>query len=193
MPSWRPSILQWSLPSIRLCDSILNFRIDCSGSDFESSNRVSWIAVAYILSNTAFQPLYGRLSDIFGRKPCLLFANIVFLIGTLGCCLAPGLWTLVASRMVAGMGGGGLNVLVLIHSSELIPGHSDIIGPDSIETTGHVSRVHEHCFCLGYLIGRSDWWNHGGCIWLEMVLWNSDSIDHVVHSDCDVLVQITAQ
>lgn len=115
------------LPFTRLCDSILNFRINSSGSDFESSNRVSWIAVAYILSNTAFQPLYGRLSDIFGRKTCLLFANIVFLIGTLGCGLAPGLWTLVASRMVAGMGGGGLNVLVLTHSSKLTPGHSDII------------------------------------------------------------------
>jgi MFS family permease len=65
-----------------------------------------------MLSQTAFQPLYGRLSDIFGRKPCLMFANVVFLIGTLGCAIAPGIWTLVASRMVAGMGGGGLNVLV---------------------------------------------------------------------------------
>src|ERR1700724_2968782 len=60
---------------------------DDIGSDFESSNRVSWIAVSYILSNTAFQPLYGRLSDIFGRKPCLIFANVVFLIGTLGCAI----------------------------------------------------------------------------------------------------------
>lgn len=87
---------------------------DPSGSDFQSLNRVSWIAVAFILSNTAFQPLYGRLSDVFGRKPCLLFANVVFLIGTLGCGLAPGLWTLVISRIVAGIGGGGLTVLVII-------------------------------------------------------------------------------
>lgn len=87
--------------------------VNISGSDFKGSNRVSWIAVAYILSNTAFQPLYGRLSDIFGRKPCLIFANVVFGIGTLGCALAPGLWSLVISRMVAGVGGGGLNVLVI--------------------------------------------------------------------------------
>jgi MFS family permease len=73
---------------------------------------VSWIAVAYILSNTASQPLYGRISDIFGRKQCLLFANTVFLLGTLGCAVSPGLWSLVGSRMVAGLGGGGLNVLV---------------------------------------------------------------------------------
>ena len=68
--------------------------------------------MGYVLSNTAFQPLYGRLSDIFGRKPCLLFAISVFLIGTLGCALAPGIWSLVACRFVAGIGGGGLNVLV---------------------------------------------------------------------------------
>lgn len=67
-----------------------------------------------MLANTAFQPLYGRLSDIFGRKSSLLFANSIFLVGTLGCALAPGIWWLVASRMVAGMGGGGLNVLVRI-------------------------------------------------------------------------------
>jgi MFS family permease len=83
-----------------------------SGSDFNSSNRVSWIAVAYSVSNAAFQPLYGRLSDIFGRKPLLLFAYSVFLIGTVGCAISPGIWWLVASRLVAGMGGGGLNVLV---------------------------------------------------------------------------------
>jgi MFS family permease len=90
-----------------------------SGSDFESSNRVSWIVVGYILSNTAFQPLYGRLSDIFGRKPCLFFANVVFLIGTLGCAVSPGLWTLFASRLVAGVGGGGLNVMVKYPSCEV--------------------------------------------------------------------------
>jgi MFS family permease len=88
--------------------------LTASGSDFKGSNRVSWIAVAYILSNTACQPLYGRLSDIFGRRPCLIFANVVFGIGTLGCALAPGLWSLVISRMVAGIGGGGLNVLVVL-------------------------------------------------------------------------------
>ena len=170
---------------------MVNFRVNRSGSDFESSNRVSWIAVAYILSNTAFQPLYGRLSDIFGRKTCLLFANIVFLIGTLGCGLAPGLWTLVASRMVAGMGGGGLNVLVLTPSSKLSPGHGDIIGSHSAKTTGHLSRVHEHCLFLGNVIGWSDWWYYCGCIWLEMVLWSSDSIDHCLNPDCDVSLQVT--
>src|ERR1700726_1681933 len=104
-----PSIPSCSFPHPASAKHILI----ASGSDFKGSNRVSWIAVAYILSNTAFQPLYGRLSDIFGRKPCLIFANVVFGIGTLGCALAPGLWSLVISRMVAGVGGGGLNVLVI--------------------------------------------------------------------------------
>lgn len=65
-----------------------------------------------MLSTSAFQPTYGRLSNIFGRKPCLMFAIVVFLIGTLGCAIAPGIWTLFASRVVAGIGGGGLNVVV---------------------------------------------------------------------------------
>ena len=82
---------------------------------------MSWIAVAYLLSNTAFQPLYGRLSDIFGRRPLLIFANVVFLIGTLGCAVAPGLWTLVASRMLAGVGGGGLSILGTVILSDLVP------------------------------------------------------------------------
>ena len=91
------------------------------GSDFNASNQVSWIATAYLLSNTAFQPLYGRLSDIFGRKHSLLTAIVIFLIGTLGCCIAPSLWWLVASRVVAGIGGGGLNVLGVVIMSDLVP------------------------------------------------------------------------
>jgi MFS family permease len=131
--STAPSKLRVILPALMVCAFLAAFDVtvvaaiypimycphadvrmyaNISGSDFKGSNRVSWIAVAYILSNTAFQPLYGRLSDIFGRKPCLIFANVVFGIGTLGCALAPGLWSLVISRMVAGIGGGGLNVLV---------------------------------------------------------------------------------
>lgn len=91
------------------------------GGSFNALNQTSYIATAYLLANTALQPLYGRLSDIYGRKNCLLFANVVFLIGTIGCCLAPNLWSLVAARGIAGLGGGGLNVLGVVILSDLIP------------------------------------------------------------------------
>lgn len=58
------------------------------GSDLNALNSTSWIATAYFLTLTSFQPLYGKLSDIFGRKECLLFSYLVFGLGCLGCGLA---------------------------------------------------------------------------------------------------------
>lgn len=91
------------------------------GSDFNALNQTSYIATAYLLANTALQPLYGRLSDIYGRKQALLFANSMFLIGTIACTLAPNLWSLVLARGVAGLGGGGLNVVGVVILSDLVP------------------------------------------------------------------------
>ena len=69
------------------------------GSDFHALRNVSWIATAYFLSMTASQPLYGKLSDIFGRKPCLLFAYAMFGIGSLGCGLTRSMGGLIAARV----------------------------------------------------------------------------------------------
>jgi MFS family permease len=83
------------------------------GTDLEVSNIMSWIATAlvvyilglgfaddfrYFLTLTCFQPLYGKLSDIFGRRPCLLFAYSVFGLGCLFCGPARNLEGLVAAR-----------------------------------------------------------------------------------------------
>jgi MFS family permease len=56
----------------------------------------------YFLTLTSFQPLYGKLSDIFGRKPCLLFGYSVFGLGCLFCGLARNLGELVGARAFAG-------------------------------------------------------------------------------------------
>jgi hypothetical protein len=173
------------------CTSCTSSLID-SGSDFESSNRVSWIAVAYILSNTACQPLYGRLSDIFGRKSCLIFANSVFLVGTLGCAVSPGLWTLVASRMVAGIGGGGLNVMVLSTIRVLISGNSDIVRPCAFEETRHISGIHEYCLCFGDVPWGANRRAHGGLVRLAMVLWNSSPAYHPVHFNRTVSIPFSS-
>ena len=69
------------------------------GSDLHALRNVSWIATAYFLAMTASQPLYGKLSDIFGRKPCLLFAYIMFGIGSLGCGLTSSMAGLIAARV----------------------------------------------------------------------------------------------
>lgn len=56
----------------------------------------------YFLTLTTFQPLYGKLSDIFGRKPCLLFSYSIFGLGCLFCGFARNLAELVAARAFAG-------------------------------------------------------------------------------------------
>lgn len=78
------------------------------GSEFNTVNLASWITISYLLTSTAMQPLYGRFSDIFGRKPCFLVASITFGLGCLGCGLSRNILCLNLMRALAGVGGGGL-------------------------------------------------------------------------------------
>ncbi|KAI9260180.1 major facilitator superfamily domain-containing protein [Sporodiniella umbellata] len=73
-----------------------------------------------MLSYTALQPLYGRISDVFGRKNSMLFATIVFFIGSAMCGASTNLWALVISRGIAGIGGGGMNTLSAVITSDLV-------------------------------------------------------------------------
>ncbi|KAK9899963.1 MFS general substrate transporter [Cystobasidium minutum MCA 4210] len=91
------------------------------GSEFDKSQEISWLGTSYLLTQTAFQPLYGRFSDIFGRKAATLFASAVFLIGSLGCGLSQTFWQLIAARAFAGIGGGGLTTMSSIVTSDLVP------------------------------------------------------------------------
>ncbi|KAI5206361.1 MFS general substrate transporter [Aureobasidium subglaciale] len=91
------------------------------GSELKALNNVSWIATAYFLTLTSFQPLYGKMSDIFGRKSCLLFAYAVFGIGCLFCGLAQDMNQLIAARAFAGIGGGGMTTVVSILMSDAVP------------------------------------------------------------------------
>ncbi|KAI0871200.1 MFS multidrug transporter [Hypoxylon argillaceum] len=90
------------------------------GSDLQALNSTSWVATSYFLTLTTFQPLYGKLSDIFGRKACLLFAYAVFGLGCLGCGLARDIVELCVARAVAGAGGGGMNAVVTILVTDLV-------------------------------------------------------------------------
>ncbi|KAI1268484.1 major facilitator superfamily domain-containing protein [Xylariaceae sp. FL1019] len=84
------------------------------GSELHALNNTSWIATSYFLTLAIFQPLYGKLCDIFGRKECLLFAYAVFGLGCLGCGLAQDVVQLSVARAVAGAGGGGMISVVSI-------------------------------------------------------------------------------
>lgn len=78
------------------------------GSSFNKSHMASWLGTSYLLSVCCFTPIYGRLSDIIGRRGAMFVALITFGAGTILCGIAPSMETLIAARALAGMGGGGL-------------------------------------------------------------------------------------
>ncbi|KAN0140986.1 MFS general substrate transporter [Lactarius tabidus] len=80
----------------------------------------SWVGSAYMLTSCAFAPLYGKLSDLVGRKPVFFSCLLIFLLGSALCGAAPNLTWLIICRSVQGIGAGGLNQLVLITISDIV-------------------------------------------------------------------------
>ncbi|GLI77298.1 hypothetical protein PoHVEF18_005587 [Penicillium ochrochloron] len=120
--------LKWIVPAISIGiflsaadQTIIMASYGQIGSDLKALNLTSWIATSYFLTLTSFQPLYGKLSDIFGRKPCLLFAYAIFGIGCLFCGLARNINELIAARVFQGIGGGGMTTVVSILMSDIVP------------------------------------------------------------------------
>ncbi|KAJ5592024.1 uncharacterized protein N7459_002393 [Penicillium hispanicum] len=90
-------------------------------SEFNAANTASWLTTSYLITSTAFQPLYGRFSDLLGRRACFFTATIAFILGCLGCALARGVIFLNIMRALTGVGGGGLMTMATIINSDLIP------------------------------------------------------------------------
>ncbi|KAF5375144.1 hypothetical protein D9758_000066 [Tetrapyrgos nigripes] len=101
------TIVSTSLPSI---SSDLN----------ATESQYTWVGVSYLLTQTAFQPLYGKISDLIGRKILLHVSIIIFAIGSLLCGLATTINMLIASRALAGIGGGGIVSCVWVITSEIV-------------------------------------------------------------------------
>ena len=90
------------------------------GSDLNALSSTSWLATAYFLTLTSFQPLYGKLSDIFGRKQCLLFAYVTFGLGCFFCGLARNMPEMIIARAVEGVGGGGIMTVTSVILSDVV-------------------------------------------------------------------------
>jgi len=90
-------------------------------NEFNSLSLLSWLATGYLISNAACQPLSGKLTDIFGRASGLIFSNVFFGVGCLICGLAQSEWVIIAGRVIAGMGGGGLTAISTFVTSDLVP------------------------------------------------------------------------
>jgi EmrB/QacA subfamily drug resistance transporter len=78
------------------------------GRELNDVQNLSWVVTAYLLTSTAVTPLYGKLSDIHGRRMALLVAIAIFLAGSVACALSKNIYLLIAMRGLQGIGGGGL-------------------------------------------------------------------------------------
>ena len=79
----------------------------------------SWVFSVYLLASTTTVPVYGKLSDIYGRKPVYAVAMLLFLIGSLLCGFSQSMGQLIAARAVQGLGAGGLLPLAFIIIGDL--------------------------------------------------------------------------
>jgi predicted MFS family arabinose efflux permease len=90
-------------------------------SEFGSLTIISWLGSAYLISLATVQPLSGKLTDIFGRRPGLICCLAFFALGNAICGLAHSKEVMILGRVLAGIGGGGCISISTFISSDLIP------------------------------------------------------------------------
>ena len=78
------------------------------GRELNDVQNLSWVVTAYLLTSTAATPLYGKLSDVHGRRAMLLLAIAIFLGGSVACAVSRNIFVLIGARALQGLGGGGL-------------------------------------------------------------------------------------
>lgn len=104
-----------------LDQSIVTPAMPTIGGDLGDPQYLPWIVTSYLLTATAVAPLYGKISDIYGRRPTVYAALGLFLLGSVGAALSPNIFFLIAARAVQGLGGGGLFALSQILIGDMLP------------------------------------------------------------------------
>lgn len=104
-----------------LDQTIVSTALPRIASDLHGLSRLSWVATAYLLTSAIATPLYGKISDLFGRKKIFQFAIGLFLVGSVLCGLSQNMTELILFRGLQGIGAGGLMVLALSIVGDIIP------------------------------------------------------------------------
>jgi len=88
--------------------------------DFNGLNHYTWVVTAYLLTSTASTPLYGKISDLYGRRPVYQFSIIVFLIGSFLAGASTSMEQLIVTRAIQGIGAGGLMGLTFVIVGDIV-------------------------------------------------------------------------
>jgi EmrB/QacA subfamily drug resistance transporter len=104
-----------------LDQSIVNVALPQIVSDLGGLNHLSWVVTAYLLTSTAVTPLWGKISDLYGRRIIFQSAITIFIVGSALCGIAQNLPQLIAFRALQGIGGGGLFAIAFAIIGDIIP------------------------------------------------------------------------
>jgi EmrB/QacA subfamily drug resistance transporter len=104
-----------------LDQTIVSTAIRTIADDLHGLSQQAWVTTAYLITSTISTPLYGKLSDLYGRKPFLLTAISVFIAGSVLCTISRSMGELAAFRGLQGLGAGGLMSLAFAVIADLVP------------------------------------------------------------------------
>src|SRR3954468_18825375 len=90
------------------------------GRQFKDVSNLSWVITAYLLASTAVAPVFGTLSDIYGRRAMIIAAMSLFTVGSVLCAVAPNMPMLIVARGLQGLGGGGILPIVQTVISDIV-------------------------------------------------------------------------
>lgn len=118
---WILSALMLTMLLAALDQTIVSTALPTITSELGGLDELSWVVTAYLLASTASTPIWGKLSDLYGRKLMLQSSVVVFVIGSMLAGLSQNMWELIATRALQGLGAGGLMVLVLAVIADIVP------------------------------------------------------------------------
>ncbi|KAK0631296.1 major facilitator superfamily domain-containing protein [Immersiella caudata] len=132
-------------------------------SSFDAANNASWLTTSYLITSTAFQPLYGRFSDLFGRRVCFFVSTVTFMLGCLGCAAARSMTELNLMRALSGFGGGGLITMGetplhhILDRTTILTAAATVINSDMMPFSerGLYQAIQNVLYGLGSVLGAS--------------------------------------
>ncbi|HET9091391.1 MAG TPA: MDR family MFS transporter [Acidimicrobiales bacterium] len=104
-----------------LDQSVVATALPTIAGDFHGLNRLTWVVTAYLLTSTASAPLYGKISDLWGRKKIFQFSIVLFLAASALAGLSQNMNELIIFRGLQGLGAGGLMVLAMSIIGDVVP------------------------------------------------------------------------
>jgi EmrB/QacA subfamily drug resistance transporter len=149
-----------------LDQTILASALPAIGREFGNVHDLPWLITAYLIAATASTPLYGKVSDIRGRRFALSIAITVYLVASLICALAPNMTVLIIGRALHGLGGGGLTSTGMVVLG-------DVASPkDRAKYYGYFAIAYTTAGACGPALGGvlADYLNWSAIFWLNIPL-----------------------